>query len=376
MKYLLNKKNITQNILGWRTNRKLIIIESDDWGSIRMPSRNIYEKLISRGIKADQCHYMKYDSLASEEDISFLLELLQKFGKKFKNSPLITMNSCMCNPDFKKIEESNYKEYFFQDFIDTLNQYELHSNSFNLWKEGINNQLLFPQFHCREHLNVKRWLNSLQKGSKDTLLGFKYRMYGISNHVSNEDRKSLMAAFDFDEIEEIEYQKKIIAEGLNIFNKIFDYKSHSFMPPNYTWHPYLEDSLIREEVKYIQGASIQRIPSINESAIKRHYLGQVSNDNLIYLLRNCRFEPASNTNKDWVDSCLAEIRSAFFFKKPAIIESHRVNYIGYINNLNRDRNLKSLEKLLTSIFKIWPDVEFINSVQLGNLISRSYGKQY
>ena len=29
------------NIPGWRTKRKLVVIESDDWGAIRMPSKEI-----------------------------------------------------------------------------------------------------------------------------------------------------------------------------------------------------------------------------------------------------------------------------------------------------------------------------------------------
>ena len=33
------------NALGWNSNRKIVVIESDDWGSIRMPSRKIYEYL-------------------------------------------------------------------------------------------------------------------------------------------------------------------------------------------------------------------------------------------------------------------------------------------------------------------------------------------
>lgn len=39
------KQYITHNLLnipGWRTNRKIVVIESDDWGSIRMPSQEVY----------------------------------------------------------------------------------------------------------------------------------------------------------------------------------------------------------------------------------------------------------------------------------------------------------------------------------------------
>ena len=32
------------NMFGWRTKRHLVVIESDDWGTIRMPSREVYEE--------------------------------------------------------------------------------------------------------------------------------------------------------------------------------------------------------------------------------------------------------------------------------------------------------------------------------------------
>jgi len=38
------------NIPGWRTNRRIVVIESDDWGSIRMPSNDTHAKLVSQGL--------------------------------------------------------------------------------------------------------------------------------------------------------------------------------------------------------------------------------------------------------------------------------------------------------------------------------------
>jgi len=38
------------NIPGWRTNRKIIVIESDDWGSIRT-LLNVFENFLFRTTK-------------------------------------------------------------------------------------------------------------------------------------------------------------------------------------------------------------------------------------------------------------------------------------------------------------------------------------
>ena len=87
-----------------------------------------------------------------------------------------------------------------------------------------------------------------------------------------------------------------------------------------------------------------------------------------YNIRNCFFEPSMLPSKNWVDSCLAQIQSAFLFSKPAVICSHRINFIGFISEKNRDRGLKDLDQLLQQVLKKWPDVKFISTDQLSNYI--------
>jgi len=59
-------------------------------------------------------------------------------------------------------------------------------------------------------------------------------------------------------------------------------------------------------------------------------------------------------------------------KKPALISSHRLNYIGYIDENNRKKNLRQLKTLLSEVIKRWPDVEFLTSDQLGETIAAGY----
>lgn len=90
------------NLANWHTDRKIIVIDSDDWGSIRMPSREVYQKLLNKGYAVDRDAYNKYDSLASEADLSNLFDVLSRYKDKNGNSPVITANAVMANPDFKK----------------------------------------------------------------------------------------------------------------------------------------------------------------------------------------------------------------------------------------------------------------------------------
>ena len=72
---MLTRKEL-YNIPGWHTKRHLVVIESDDWGSIRMPSREVYDEFLRRGIRVDRDPYCRYDRLESREDMSRLFEVL------------------------------------------------------------------------------------------------------------------------------------------------------------------------------------------------------------------------------------------------------------------------------------------------------------
>jgi ribosomal protein L21E len=144
-------------IPGWRTKRHLVILESDDWGSIRMPSKEVFDNLINNGIDLlsdDGFIYNKYDSLATSDDLSSLFEILSSVKDCEGRSVVITPVSVVANPDFIKIRQSDFTDYIYEPITETLKKYNGCENSFILWKEGIEKRLFVPQFHGREHLNV------------------------------------------------------------------------------------------------------------------------------------------------------------------------------------------------------------------------------
>lgn len=359
-----------RNARGWRTNRKIVVIESDDWGSIRMPSKETFNRLLSAGIRVDNCPYNRYDSLESEEDLSSLFEVLNRFSDFNSNHPVITANFVTSNPDFRGIKESGFKKYYYELFTDTYKNYPNRKKVFEISKQGIHEKLLFPQFHGREHLNVNRWMAALHKNLPETMFAFDNDLFGLSTTITNEKRKSYLAAFDLDDIAELENHAVIINEGLELFNMIFGFRSETFIAANYIWHRSLEKVLANNGVKYIQGSFNQREPTggSQPSTYISHRLGRRNDFGQIYLTRNTFFEPSLKIVTDPVEQCLKHISNAFRWKKPAIITSHRLNYIGSIVKENRESNLKLLSSLLNRIINKWKNVEFMNSAQLGCLI--------
>ena len=353
------------NIPGWRTNRKIVVIESDDWGSIRMPSKETLNALINSGVEVERNRYDHYDSLESNQDLESLFEVLSSFKDMHGSHPTITALCVVANPDFDKIRECEFKNYYYEPFTSTLNQYPAHDKVVNLWKEGFARKIFIPQFHGREHLNVQRWLRDLQSNNRDALLAFQHNIWGISTPLIPQ---GYQAAFDIDFDTDLEYHKVVIKEGMELFKELLGYPAEYFVPSNGPFNLTLEEILFNEGVKYITLNKNHKEP-IGNGKFKTHYhyLGKRSSYGLIYFSRNAAFEP-SDEGTDWVDSCMSDVQISFRMKKPAVISTHRVNYIGFLDSANRVKGLTKLKELLTKILKIWPDIEFMTSVELGKLI--------
>ena len=359
------------NRLGWRSNRKIVVIESDDWGSIRMPSLKVFRELKNLNIDVSSDEFTSYDSLASYSDLEILFETLNKHKDSENNPAVITANTIVANPNFEKIKESGYRNYFYENFTETLKRYSQHTSSFELWKQGMSEGVFHPQLHGREHVNVTLWLNHLRRDVKFIKEAFKFEMFGLSSKLYSKSGESYMAAFDYDEQETLNFIQQAIKDAQNIFAEIFGYQSKSFIAPNYIWSNQIENFLAEVGIKYIQSSRYQISPRFekrNGIANSKHNLGEINSNNQIYLVRNCIFEPSLRTSINPVENTLKQVETSFFWKKPAIISSHRLNYIGYINEENRNKNIKYLDLLLKGILKKWPDVQFMTSDMLGHTI--------
>lgn len=361
------------NLRGWKTTRKIVVIESDDWGSIRMPSKEIVDLFKSKNYPIEKNKFTLVDGLERQVDLEELFKVLLSYKDSKGNNPVITACSLVANPDFKKIMESNFQDYFFEPLSETYKNYGEH-NLLNFWIEnGIKKNLLYPQFHGREHLNPTKWLRILNSNNQmekdaienETLLGL---MGGQTKNNEN-----YMSAFEAISNTDKQNVIKIIEEGLKMFEQTFGFKSLSFMPPQSKQFEGLNEILVKNGVKFNQAGQYFVHKENGEIKKVNKFWGDVDEYGMKYWRRNCAFESYKD-NKNLVESCLEEINIAFRCGKPAIISSHRINYTSRIEKENRDSNLGKLDDLISQILKKYPEVEFLNSEQLANLIIESETK--
>ena len=361
------------NIPGWRTKRHIVVIESDDWGSIRMSSLENFNRMLKAGMPVDKSHYNLYDALECNDDLIALMETLSKFKDVTGRPPVFTGVNVVANPDFEKIKQNGFLEYVYEPYTETCKRYDNHEKVYELWKEAIAKRLIVPIFHGREHLNAQFWLRALQMGDKSTLLGFENEVTGMPG-IKGEKLPDFQAAFDIDTKADLPYQKEVIKTGLDLFEQLYGYRSKYFVPTNGPFNNTLEETLNECGIRYINTGKKQREPlGDGQYRVNTRFLGDKNQFSQIYLTRNCFFEPAATgfdvpANYDWINNCLKEIEIAFRWHKPATISSHRVNYIGYLHPENRENSLRQLSELFSRLLKRWPDIEFMTSSELGDLI--------
>tara|TARA_B100000780_G_C21119725_1_gene453441 strand:- start:113 stop:1219 length:1107 start_codon:yes stop_codon:yes gene_type:complete len=356
------------NSIGWSTKEKLIIIESDDWGSHRIQTRESFQRMLNNGFSISNDPYCQFDALETNYDLDRLFNVLLKHKDSRGNSPVITALCIMANPDFNKIKDSNFNNYYYKPISEEIKDDSLRSSIVDIWKKGNEENLFKPQFHGREHLNVTRWMNDLKSNNQHTLMAFDEKCWGIYSEKINYEYQ---AAFNIGHPTELRYLKSVINDGIRLFKKQLGFSPEFFVPTNGPFNTELEGQLYENGIKYILLNKFQKEPlGNNRYKYRFRYLGKQSNSGLIYTTRNCAFEPSQKVTSDPVGLCLSQVEKMFKLNKPAVISSHRLNFIGYHDQNNADQNLMYLDLLLHKIIQKWPDVQFITTSELGELITR------
>ena len=120
-----------------------------------MPSKAVYKRLVSAGLKIENRQWNRYNTLKTRNDLEQLFDVLCRAKDKNNKSAIMKPVTNMANPDFEKIKSGGFVEYHYEKFTDTLNRYYPDSGVFKLWKEGLDSDIFIPELHCREHIAVQ-----------------------------------------------------------------------------------------------------------------------------------------------------------------------------------------------------------------------------
>lgn len=354
----------------YRTDRKIVVIESDDWGSIRTSNKEAYEKIAREGYNMKRSPYT-LDALESNDDLNELYNVLNSVKDNNGNPAVFTGNMIMANPDFDAIKKNGFTKYEYETVDKTLEKYQGSDKVRDLWKSGMEAKMFFPQLHAREHVRYWDWMEALQANDKEARDIFNLEMCGVPRVVSKSGKSYFHPPYIDDKILD-KYNvdlDELISEGVELFKNEFGFHSKTTIAPNCGWTSSAEKIWVKNGIEYAQGGFLQEHHFENRTKYIPHYLGERSSTNgLTYLVRNCTFEPSTSNDPFYWERTFNQVENAFKRNTPALISSHRVNFIGGIDKKNRENGLKQLDKLLTKIVRKYPDVLFLNSSELAKEI--------
>lgn len=358
-----------KNIPGKGTPRKIVVIECDDWGSIYMPSKEVYKELLQAGFPVDKSRYTKYDTLADKTDLEQLFEVLEGVADKNGRPAVMTPVTNVANPDFDKIRASNFTEYHYEPFTKTLERYGRHPDTFATWQHGMKKGVFVPELHGREHLSSQHWLNSLQKGNRDVLKGFDLGFVAVAAIDADPNVRQFRPEFYFNHPDQVPFLIDSIKSGVELFRKLFGYTPRAFVPGNGIFHPVFEKAVADAGVRYLYVSHFMPVPDGRGGLKNKYYRpGKTIKTGLTYYTRNCAFEPTAQHYKG-IELTLKQMEAAFRMGKPANISTHRVNFAGGIDPNNRHNGLLELKRLLQAILKKWPDAEFMSSADMFRVVN-------
>jgi hypothetical protein len=363
-----------KNIPGWKTNRKLVAIVVDDYGNVRLDSKAAFKKIQAKNpIKAER--FDLYDTLETREDLEMLYEVLEAVEDMKGKSAILTPYALPCNIDFEKMHEDGYARYHHELLPETYQKLSVlqpsaYTGTWDLWKEGIARGVMRPEFHGREHFNLKLFEEKLAKKDPSLLVSLDNRSL-VNIGSSGYSSIGWTAAFSFwDPVEDTLKFSQIMQEGLKAFENVYGYHARVFTPPAQHFPEHLEGELKNFGLKALDKPFYQR-KHLGFGKYKKQFatMGYKRDKGMVEIVRNVVFEPTNGTI-DHLSKAMKQIEAAFRWNKPAIISSHRVNFCGHIDPKNRKKGLGDLKKLLKAIVVKWPEVEFVSAGELSQMISQ------
>jgi len=333
------------------SRHKVICFESDDWGCCCWtPSPAALQRVVA--IREVREHFDRRrlwrwvdGSLETPEHVTALCDFLERFTGADGRPAVFTPCYIMGNPDFERIAAGGMAEYS-DLLIDGAvpSAWEL-GDFIAPAREGIMRGVWRPEYHARlHHTQPYLWLETVREGHPEAAPLFEEQIFQQSGMRPEYQ--------DMDEAT----QRDWVEGGMSSFERAFGYLPECAIN--------CDASELTERIWWEWGVRtrLNRFPD-------EGVFGPSPFTEMTYLRRNVRLEPlgiddeytASGFTGAW-----RELQQAWASGQPAIVSTHRKNYVSFVAEQQRQGYLQ-LELLLIGIAESYPDAVYLTSAEIGQL---------
>jgi len=333
----------------WSEHR-VVCFESDDWGCCAWaPDQYALQKVGAlREVRAYWQRARLWNwldgSLETPDDVRFLCDFLECFVGGDGRAPVFTPCYLTANPDFERIAEEGLETYHDITIEQGVPSRWARGHFVAAAREGFTRGVWRPEYHGRlHHAQPYRWLKAVRDGEPEAVALFEEQMFQGSGRLP-----------EYAEMDEAT-QREWANGGIDAFERAFGYRPYCAINA--------DGSQVTEGIW--QDAGIRA--RLNRPACGQ---GQRSpHTSMVYLRRNARLEPLGLDDEyaqAGFTNCWREVRAAWQAGEPAIVSTHRKNYVSMVAEQQR-QGFMQLEQLFLAIEESGPEATYLTSAEIAQL---------
>jgi len=326
------------SMVDWREIRS-VAIQSDDWGLCGfMPESIILDEAQIEILNPGNFPPVYWTStLEDSTDVAELASVLAKYLDR-DNNPTVF--------------QANYITSSLQSTLDGWLEYDIPEfhpayQRPGMWDE-VNNAIeagvWVPELHGSWHYNPLQMKDSVTGNSQLEEL----------NNAGVLLFPECMSAFEFGPEVDRKVIERDLKRSVGKFKELFGSLPNSIVAPDYVWYRDDENYWKSLGLSTVQAKRGQRRPHQNkysgqvmkmfERGIRRIY-----EKRLCYIERNCRLESVQHHDHELiVSNCFDDILSCWDSGQPAVVETHRINFVS-TDPAKQYIGLSSLDNLLSKL---------------------------
>lgn len=352
--------------LDWK-RMKAVVLESDDWGLCAWsPDLQAYRVLSDLPMfRSPAGRRYGGSTLERASDVKNMAGLLMEFRGGDGFPPVLQANTVMAAPDYARLNPPA----FVCDELPLINLPLTPSRWARpgLWGEIVAAReagVWWPELHGLHHLPECAWLRALRTGVLDARRAFEQQSPVC---------EAVASSGEYDPREPLEVRIRNLEGAVQRFEQLVGRPPESFCPPDYH-----ADARIEAEAERLGIHTLQGRPERAGGGWPRlrHFLGRFRFPDVeggrFYLPPRIAFEPGAGGGERAVvglEGALRGVRAAWSRSQPAIVSTHRANYV----QLDEARGAEGVDRLRAFLAALVSDgAVFLTDAEAYALVERHW----
>lgn len=339
--------------------RRVIVIESDDWGICSWaPDRETHEAVSKIPEVKEYWETLPGwidGTLETPRDMDRLFSFLEEFKGRDGRPVVFTACYVVANPDYDAIRGDDLEQYHDIFLDEGVPEGWERGDIVGKAREGMSRAVWCPEFHARlHHAQPHLWLKAVREGSPGAAAIFEHNMFQCEERVGEYVDMSPAQ------------QEEWIAPAIRRMETLFGQPARCAVNSDATDQT--------EQVWAAEGIRARMARGtgswLNDQPDFRSAMGRYREEiGMTYLNRNCWLEPLGSGDLEGrrhAKGAYEEVLAAWENNEPAVCSSHRKNYVSLINE-QVENGYEQAAWWFETLVSRHPDVYFLTSWEVAQM---------